>query len=142
VALLIVDLAWSIAGVYGFVPPPERVPETWPFQSYLRPALGVPTLVMAIDPESPSALDRLHVLSEFLRQRPEKLKAYVLLLRPGPRRCSAWRAAEGIENVTVFAYGAEREAHRFQTTAPGDTVVYDSLGRLLYRGNISQVALP
>lgn len=118
-------------------------PQTWPAASLLHPAKNAPTLVVFAHPRCPCTRASMAELREMLSTRANSaMKTYVLVLKPrefadGWERTDVWRAAESIPGVTVVSDVDGIEAARLGARTSGQTLLYDSNGRLQFSGGIT-----
>jgi hypothetical protein len=117
-------------------------PATWPEGSAVARAHDRATLVMLAHPECPCTRASVGELAELVTRAGARVAAHVLFLRPEEgaedwEETEVWRSAAAIPGVTVHRDVGGVEAARFQASTSGQTVVYDSGGRLLFSGGIT-----
>ena len=71
-----------------------------------------------------------------------RLTAYVLFLKPKGlsaewEKTDLWQSANNIPGVSVILDDDGREARLFQAATSGQTLLYDSEGRLVFKGGIT-----
>ena len=117
-------------------------PERWPDGSRLRRAGDRATLIMLAHPHCPCTRASIGELSRLMTQAKGRLRAFVLFVKP-PNVGDGWEqtdlltSAAAIPGVTVVSDDAGVEAGRFRAVTSGQTVLYDTEGRLLFRGGIT-----
>ncbi len=117
-------------------------PLQWPKSEAVPLATKCPTLILFAHPQCPCTAASIHELSRLMAQRGARLKAYVLVFAPRTvpehwNRHNIWDDARAIPGVTVLSDVNGLEAKRFGSHTSGQTVVYNSGGRLLFTGGIT-----
>lgn len=117
-------------------------PERWPGDSVLIPERERATIVMLAHPHCPCTRASLGELASLMAVAGTRASAHVLFLAPedtveGWEQTELWRTATAIPGVAVHADRGGREAARFGAATSGQTLVYDSAGRLRFRGGIT-----
>lgn len=118
-------------------------PISWPQQSRLSLAKSGPTVVMFAHPRCPCTRASVSQLRELLSGSLKTAgSVYVLVLRPhefpaGWERTDVWRNAASIPGVTVLSDVDGVEATRLGALTSGQTLVYDTAGKLVFRGGIT-----
>lgn len=117
-------------------------PELWPAESSIRRAQDSPTLIMLAHPHCPCTRASIGELSRLMTQAQGRVKAYVLFVKPpdfsdGWEQTDLWASAAAIPGVTVMRDDEGVEAGRFGAATSGQTVLYDSDGKLLFSGGIT-----
>ncbi|HYH08155.1 MAG TPA: RedB protein [Thermoanaerobaculia bacterium] len=118
-------------------------PVYWPQQSRLSLAKSGPTVVMFAHPRCPCTRASVSQLRELLSGSLKTAgSVYVLVLRPhefpaGWERTDIWRNAASIPGVTVLSDVDGVEATRLGALTSGQTLVYDTAGKLVFRGGIT-----
>jgi hypothetical protein len=118
-------------------PPPQ-----WPKSEAVLLSPTSPTLILFAHPQCPCTAASIYELSKLMAKRGSRLKAYVLFFDPMTvpehwNRRDIWKSARAIPGVTVLSDVNGKEAHLFGAHTSGQTVVYDSGGRLLFTGGIT-----
>jgi hypothetical protein len=77
-----------------------------------------------------------------MAQVPGRIQAYVVFLKPAAttenwEKTDLWRTASAIPGVNVLTDTAGIETRRFGAETSGQTVVYDTNGRLRFHGGIT-----
>jgi len=113
----------------------------WPAESTLHLDANRPTLVMFVHPRCPcsrASLDELAVLSH---QRETFRPTIVFVVPPGFdadwAQTDLWRSAKSIPDAIVVVDPTGIEAARFQASTSGETLLYDTTGRLLFHGGLT-----
>jgi hypothetical protein len=117
-------------------------PADWPASDGLGPVAGRFTLLLFAHPHCPCTRASLQELSWVAARASDKADVCVLFVRPpgapdGWERTGTWTAATAIPGVRVWADEDGREARRFGVQTSGQVLLYDSRGRLVFRGGIT-----
>ena len=109
----------------------------------IRPQPGRATLILFVHPHCPCSRATISELSVIMTHSQHRLNAYVLfMLPPGYPESWAhtdlWRKAATIPNVISVIDKDTRYARLFAAATSGQTVLYASNGRLLFKGGITQ----
>jgi len=128
--------------VYDFTPgkDSEFVPKVWP--AGLPRAADRPTLVMFAHPKCPCTRASIGELAVLMARCQGLVNAQVVFFRPQGTsedwdHTDLWRSAAEIPGVKVQSDEGGREARNFRATASGYTVLYDTRGRLIFSGGIT-----
>jgi hypothetical protein len=126
----------SAPGISG-VPQPK-----WPSESHLVRAKGKFTLVMLAHPDCPCSRASLAEMEILMAQLRGKAVAFVPFSKPGAsaeqlRASDLWKQAAAIPEVSVFFDANGREAEVFGASVSGQTMLYDTEGRLVFSGGIT-----
>lgn len=146
-----VTLAWLATVVTGFCMlwgyentpgKSSRPPLDWPSESEIEPGTDRPTLLLFAHPRCPCTRASIRELSLIMARCQELVETRVLFIRPAEfdvdwEKTDLWRTASGIPGVRVRADIGHEEARRFQVRTSGVTLLYDTAGRLLFRGGIT-----
>ena len=132
-------LLWGYENAPGLV---TAAPPVWPSSSRIQPAPDHPTLVMLAHPHCPCTRASVGELSVIMAHSQGRLTAYVLFLKPEGfadawEQTELWQSASRIPGVKMMIDGDGREARLFHAATSGQTVLYDSQGRLLFSGGIT-----
>jgi hypothetical protein len=116
--------------------------QRWPVGSTLRRTPGQPTLVVLAHPQCVCTRASLSELNVVMQRFHGRLTAYVLYVQPHGMpeswaQSDSWRSARDIPGVVVMVDRDGAEAKRFRGYTSGQTLVYDSDGRLLYNGGLT-----
>ncbi|HYE66176.1 MAG TPA: hypothetical protein VD966_11365, partial [Pyrinomonadaceae bacterium] len=119
-----------------------RPPARWPADSRIQRAPGRAILVMLAHPHCPCTRASIGELASLMAHCEGRLTAYVLFLKPTGssvdwERTDLWHSAEKIPGVNVLLDEGGHEARRFHAATSGQTVLYDTAGRLLFSGGIT-----
>jgi len=117
-------------------------PRQWPADSRIHLSADYPTLVMLAHPHCPCTRASIGELASIMAHGEGRLRAYVLFVRPegfsdGWEITDLWQSVSDIPGVKPILDGDGREARLFQAATSGQTVLYDSQGRLLFSGGIT-----
>jgi hypothetical protein len=149
--LFLSAISWlSLVGVglwllWGYENAPSiaaESPRQWPAASGIQPAPDQATLVMLAHPHCPCTRASIGELASIMAHSQGRLSAYVLFIKPEGssddwEKTDLWQSASNIPGVKVILDGDGREARLFQAATSGQTVLYDSNGRLLFSGGIT-----
>jgi hypothetical protein len=131
-------LAWM--ATYANRPGPVAdIPARWPASSAIHRDLERPTLVMLAHPQCDCTRASLSELAELIARARRRPKTFVVFIHPDGvgdewEKTGLWRSAAQIPDVTVVRDEDGREARRFGGGTSGQTLLYDSDGRLLFSG--------
>ncbi|MDQ3813533.1 MAG: RedB protein [Armatimonadota bacterium] len=117
-------------------------PVQWPTNSRIRLAPDRPTLVMLAHPRCPCTRASIGELALLMARCQGKVTAYVLFLKPAGTasdwaKTDLWQSAAAIPGVQVVRDDGGVEARRFGVETSGQTMLFDSAGRLLFSGGIT-----
>jgi hypothetical protein len=117
-------------------------PEQWPADSLVRLDSERPTLVMLAHPYCPCTRASIGELSLLMAHCQGRVKAVVLFLKPEGtsanwEKTDLWQSAASIPGVEVVSDPNGNEARQFHVATSGQTMLYDRLGRLLFKGGIT-----
>lgn len=119
----------------------QRKPdERFPSGSSVPRIPGKATLVMLAHPECVCTRASLAELAKLMERMRDRLSAHVLFLRSSDVSwdgSAAWSEAARIPGVTVSWDDEGREAFRFDAKTSGQTLLYDTSGRLIFSGGIT-----
>lgn len=132
-------LLWQYENSPG---PDEAAPYRWPGGSQIQLATDRATLVMLSHPHCPCTRASMGELARLMAQTQGRATAYVLFLKPAGssedwEKTDLWQSAASIPGVKVLVDNEGVEAGRFHAVTSGQTVLYDSEGRLLFSGGIT-----
>jgi hypothetical protein len=132
-------LLWNYENAPG---PPTAPPSRWPAASRIPLATDRATLIMLTHPHCPCTRASIGELARLMAQAQDRVTAYVLFLKPAGfsddwEKTDLWQSAASIPGVSVIADQDGVEADRFQAVTSGQTVLYDTEGRLLFSGGIT-----
>jgi hypothetical protein len=117
-------------------------PVIWPADSNLMRSEKLPTLIMFGHPHCPCTRASIGELALLMARCQGKLEARVLFIKPAGmpdnwEKTDLWQSAQIIPGVSVQTDSNGVEANRFQALTSGQTVLYDTNGRLLFQGGIT-----
>jgi hypothetical protein len=145
VALWIPAVAFGINVLWKYSTAPGRPgdpPLVWPASAGVERAKGEATLVMFAHPQCPCTSATMGELAIILAHAQGKLDADVFFYLPASQpaswaRTDLWTTASAIPGVHVFEDREARMARAFGAFTSGQTLLYDSGGRLLFKGGIT-----
>ncbi len=106
---------------------PGQAPAHWPAGSKIQRDFGVPTLVVMANPHCPCTRATLGELAVLMATVQKRVNAVVDL----------WRNAAQIPGVRVVKDPGGKEAALFGALASGQTMFYDTDGKLQFSGGIT-----
>jgi len=120
---------------------PGNPAANWPASSQLSQS-GAMTLVMVVHPHCPCSRASIGELAELMAHVQHRLHAWVLFVRPHDfdenwAESDLWQAARAIPGVHTLIDDDGREARRFGAATSGETLLYDTGGRLLFAGGVT-----
>jgi hypothetical protein len=140
--LTLVIAGTRVLGNYSLTPGAPGTPDSsWPAASHIARSPGFFTLVMTIHPHCPCSRASIGELAVLMAHSGGRLLAFVAFVEPPGfdenwTKSDLWSSAGLIPGVTrLIDRGAE--ARLFGAATSGQTMVYDSLGRLLFSGGIT-----
>jgi hypothetical protein len=121
---------------------PANAPARWPADTQIARDTRHPTLVMLVHPRCTCSRASLGELAELVARARHRPTTVVLMVRPAGvsgdwEQTDLWQSAAHIPGVTVVRDDGGVEAERFGTRASGQTLLYDTDGRLLFSGGIT-----
>ena len=119
-----------------------KPPDLWPSQSRLQRAQDRSTLILMAHPHCPCTRATIGELASIMAHSQGRLTAYVLFLKPYGftddwEKTDLWRSAKSIPGVNVMIDNEGAEAHRFNSSTSGQTILYDAGGNLQFSGGIT-----
>jgi hypothetical protein len=139
-----VAYGFSVLWRYSMTPGhPASPPAKWPLQ--VQPIKRKPaqaTLLMFAHPQCGCSKASLGELAIIMARAHEKVSANVVFYAPQDEpatwaRTDLWETAEKIPGVTVIEDTGNAFASSFGVFTSGQTLVYDSNGRLVFNGGIT-----
>lgn len=117
-------------------------PERWPLKTAVPKSPDRPTLLMFIHPRCPCTRASLEELNLLMTRCRGKADLQVLFLKPGKfaegwTKTDHWKEASRIPGVKIMLDRDGRESRRFGTLISGQTLLYGTDGRLLFKGGIT-----
>jgi hypothetical protein len=134
-----IGILWRYESTPGLA---AAAPERWPDGSRIERARDGATLVMLAHPHCPCTRASIGELDRLMTQAQGRVKTYVLFVKP-PNFADAWvqtdllASAAAIPGVVVVRDDEGVEAARFRATTSGQTMLYDTVGKLLFSGGIT-----
>ena len=141
--LLVISIGlWMLWGYENTPGKAAEPPREWPADSKILPARDHATLVMLAHPHCPCTRATIGELASIMAHSQGRLTAYVLFLKPTGfseewEKSDLWQSAASIPGVTAVIDDEGAEANRFHAATSGQTVLYDTGGRLLFSGGIT-----
>jgi hypothetical protein len=138
-----VTYGFSVLWRYSMTPGhPASPPAKWPLQVSLQRNPTEATLLMFAHPQCGCSRASLGELAIIMAHAQEKISANVFFYVPHDEpidwaKTDLWETAEKIPGVTVIADTGNNYAARFGVFTSGQTLVYDSNGRLIFNGGIT-----
>jgi hypothetical protein len=140
-----VGIAVAFAAVWGYKTTPgapTAAPSSWPAASTIRPAAGVPNLVMFAHPQCPCTRASMAELARLASELGASTKIHVVLVRPddtpaGFEHGAIAERARAIPDADVVVDAGGVEASRFGAMTSGATVLYAADGALLFAGGLT-----
>jgi hypothetical protein len=119
-----------------------KPPVLWPASSMIQRAQGSATLVISIHPHCPCSRATMGELAAIMAHNQGRLAVYVLFLKPKGfsvdwEKTDLWQSAASMPGVNVMIDEDGAEARLFNSSTSGQTILYDSSGRLLFSGGIT-----
>ena len=114
-------------------------PVLWPATTIIQRDSHRPTLVMLAHPQCDCTRASLAELAELVARATQRPKTFIVFIHPDGvgdewEKTDLWRSAKQIPDVTVVRDEDGREARRFGGETSGQTLLYDSGGRLVFSG--------
>src|SRR5258708_6591833 len=134
-----INALWKFATTPGH---PARPPLVWPASAPIKRSSERATLVMFAHPRCQCSSATLGELAIVMAHAQGRLDADVFFYLPAQEagtwaRTDLWRSASGIPGVRVFEDREASVARSFGAFTSGQTLLYDSRGRLLFQGGIT-----
>ena len=103
---------------------------------------GRARLLVFAHPQCPCSRATVRELSAIMAQNRRSVDAYVLFLAPQSEgdlwvKGALWQEAAGIPGLHLVEDSGGREAQLFGASTSGQVLLYDSRGRLLFKGGIT-----
>jgi hypothetical protein len=117
-------------------------PRHWPAGTTLALDPHKPTLVMFAHPHCPCSRASLHELQVLVTHCGQQARTIVVFSKPKGllsdwTNTDLWKTARSTPGATCFADADCRETNLFQAQVSGETMLYDSAGRLLFHGGMT-----
>ena len=121
---------------------PGDPPAIWPVKSRISRTPGLPIIVVMGHPKCPCTRATIGELALIMARLHDRAKAVVVFVRPkgmpeGWDDTDLRRSAAAIPGVSVMTDLDEVEADLFDAQVSGQTLLYDSSGKLLFSGGIT-----
>jgi hypothetical protein len=134
-----IGFLWNYESTPGVA---AAAPDQWPANSPIERAADRATLIMLAHPHCPCTRASIGELARLMTQAQGRVTAYVLFVKP-PDLAAGWeqtellRSAAAIPGVHVVRDDDGVEAARFNAATSGQTLLYDSSGKLRFSGGIT-----
>lgn len=117
-------------------------PAVWPTGSRISIDPGKPTLLMFVHPHCPCSRASLGELDQLLAEIPKLPNILVVFVKPASAASDwstteLWRSASAIRGVKTYLDNRGAEAQRFHALTSGQTLLYDTDGKLKFEGGIT-----
>jgi len=134
-----VNVLWKYSMTPG---QPAAPPLNWPARPPVKRIEGRPTLLMFAHPNCQCTSASLGELAIIMAHAAGKLDAQVFVYLPEHEASTwattdLWQAANTIPGVRVFEDREAVVAKSFGTFTSGQTLLYDAMGRLQFKGGIT-----
>ena len=134
-----INILWKYSSTPGRPGTPSL---SWPEGVHVKRAPGRSTLVMFAHPQCPCTSATLGELAIIMAHTSDRLDAEVFFYMPSTvpaswARTELWSAASAIPGVHVFEDRDAHMAERFGAFTSGQTLLYDPLGHLQFKGGIT-----
>lgn len=120
----------------------RQAPMNWPRDSQIHLSTNEPTLIMFAHPRCPCTRASLEELRKIVAQHPGAVSPWIVFFEPANadapwRQTDQWATARSIPGAHVIRDPDGVEARRFDALTSGQTLLYDSAGRLVFSGGIT-----
>jgi hypothetical protein len=138
-----VAYGFNVLWRYSMTPgQPASPPSSWPRQVPIERNSTHATLLMFVHPQCGCSKASLGELAILMARAHEKVSAKVLFYAPPDEpttwaKTDLWETAVGIPGVTVIEDRGNHIAGSLGVFTSGQTLVYDSEGRLIFNGGIT-----
>lgn len=117
-------------------------PRVWPADAMIRLAPDRDTLIMLVHPHCPCTRASIGELAALMAHCQGKVAAHVLFLKPDGfsddwEKTDLWQSAAAIPGVTTVVDRDGAGARLFHAATSGQTMLYDTRGRLVFSGGIT-----
>ncbi len=117
-------------------------PDFWPSDTSIKRSLNQPTLLMFVHPQCPCTRASIGELALLMTHCRNKLTGRVLFLKPEKFsaqwvRSDLWNDASMIPGVETILDDGGRQAKHFGAQTSGQTLLYSSDGRLIFKGGMT-----
>lgn len=134
-----INVLWKYSTTPG---DPANPPADWPVSAPIEQAKGRATLVMFAHPRCPCSRASLGELAIIMAHAKGQLDAAVFFYLPAHEASSwaktdLWQSAADIPGVRVLEDPGAAAAQSFGAVTSGQTLLYGSSGRLLFKGGIT-----
>jgi hypothetical protein len=134
-----VNALWKYSTTPGS---PAAPPLEWPANAPIQQGKGRPTLVMFAHPQCQCSQASLGELAIIMAHARGQLDAAVFFYLPAHEasawaRADLWKTANAIPGVHTYEDREAAVARSFGAFTSGQTLLYDSSGRLLFKGGIT-----
>jgi hypothetical protein len=117
-------------------------PSDWPRNTSIARNQGRMTLLVFAHPQCPCSQATVGELASIMARSGRELDSYVLFYAPRSEdrawiQGGLWQAASAIPGVHVVEDTDGKDVRRFGAATSGQTLLYDSTGRLAFNGGIT-----
>ena len=141
--VFIVGLGWMNLSQYeNTAGQSQSSPDHWPSTSKITRTAGLPVLLMFVHPQCPCTRASMRELSLIMTHCQNRVKTQVVFMRPEgfsqeQVKTDLWRSAVQIPGVEVLVDEHSKEARIFHVNVSGQTMLYDTQGKLVFSGGIT-----
>ena len=119
-----------------------ETPEQWPSETRIALDARRDTLLMFVHPQCPCTRASLEELNRLIARSRGNVAAQVWFFRPAGfseqwTRAGLWQSASAIPGVTTHEDSDGAQARQFGAQTSGYVLLYDTHGRLLFKGGIT-----
>lgn len=119
-----------------------ETPEQWPLGTRIAPDPQRDTLLMFVHPQCPCTRASIEELNHLIARSGGNVAAQVWFFRPAGfseqwTRAGLWQSANAIPGVTTHEDPEGMQARQFGAQTSGYVLLYDTHGRLLFKGGIT-----
>ena len=120
----------------------NKLDTQWPNDSQIPLSKERYTLVMFAHPQCACTRASIAELGRLIAHCKIQPKSYLLFISPksmpfGWEKTGLWHSAQTIPGVTVLSDINGIEAHRFNSVTSGQTMIYDTKGKIIFSGGIT-----
>ena len=145
VAVWVLAVGVGLSGLLKYAGTPgvsATPPLLWPAEASIQRARDRLTLLIFLHPRCPCSDSTIEELAHIVAAAPERLKVYVVFYAPEHAdrqwvQGRLWQSAAIVPGVKSIEDWNGQEVKRFRTATSGQTLVYDSAGKLRFSGGIT-----
>ena len=132
---------WTLVQYENFPGTPGTPPLKWPTGTAIKPSGNIPTLILFAHPKCPCTRATINELAQIITHCKNEVKTYVVFYKPQGypnkwARTDIYFKAVNIPGVIVLDDNGN-EIRRFQVHTSGQSLLYDTMGQLLFSGGIT-----